>query len=333
MNQLRSERVVRVYACGGCGANIGQLLETQRATNTLSAANIDTVYLDTSKANLNDAAPEDKVYLLEGLDGSGKIRRENHQEIAKRTNDFLTTFKPLDLNVVIHSASGGSGSVIGPSIVSELINKGHATVVLLVGSADTTLDAQNTLKTLKTYEAISALREAPVVMVYIQNNKKNKREVVNESMSAIVNSLAVLWSGNNRELDSKDLINFLNFPVVTSYEPQLAHLSLMGPEDFTPEMLAGAHILSVATIVRDGQETLIEPVPEVQFVGYVRDDAPKGIIENVPLHFVITDGVFEAADKALNMVLKDSENQQKSRVSRGKILSDVDAPTATGLVL
>lgn len=331
MNNQRSERIVRVYGCGGCGVNIGQLLENQRGSKSLSIANIETAYIDTSSSNINDAVPEKDLYLIEGLDGSGKIRKENHLEIAKRTQDILTSHTPGDLNIVVHSAAGGSGSVVGPSLVSELLSKGFPTIVLMVGSADTVLDAQNTHKTLKSYEAISELREVPVVMVYIQNNKVNKRELVNQSMHSTIISLALLWSGNNRELDSKDLYNFLNFQVTTTYAPQLAHLSVFGANELNE--LKGAHVISVATLVRDGQESSLEPTPEVQFVGYVRDDAPTEVLADLPLHFIVTDGVFEDADKGLSLILKNTETQLKSRVSRGKILGDGDKPTSSGLVL
>lgn len=331
MNNKTSNRSLRIYACGGAGVNLGQLLEKNRTSTSESVANLDITYVDTSRSNMTgQPVPDEHVYLFDGLDGSGKIRRENHQEIAKRIREIVQTHPPHELNIIVQSLAGGTGSVIGPSLVSELLDKKQAVIVLAIGSADTKLDAENTLKSLKSYEAIVEMRQAPVTMVYLQNTKANKREDVNAALVSTVLSLAVLFSGHNRELDTKDLFNFLNFHVPTSFEPQLAHLSLVGPDE---HLAAGGHVISVATLVRDGQDSALDPIPEVQFVGYVAADAPQPIVENVPLHFYITDGIFEDANKALNKTLADLVAQQEARVSRGKILSDSDKPTSTGLVL
>lgn len=331
MNKKTSNRSIRIYACGGAGVNLGQLLEKNRLSTSESVANLEITYVDTSRSNMSGSTVDDEhVYLFDGLDGSGKIRRENHQEIAKRIRDIVQSHPARELNIVIQSLAGGTGSVIGPSIVSELLDKGQAVVVLAIGSADTKLDADNTLRSLKSYEAIVDLRQKPVTMVYLQNTKANRREDVNQSLVGTVLSLAVLWSGNNREMDTKDLFNFLNFHVPTSFEPQLAHLSLVGPDE---TLAVGGHVISVATLVRDGQDSALDPIPEVQFVGYVAADAPQPILENVPLHFYITDGIFEDANKLLSKTLRDIEAQSEARVPRGKILSDTDKPTSTGLVI
>jgi hypothetical protein len=46
-------------------------------------AEIDTVYFDTSRSNLKPGLPEDKVYILPEVDGSGKERRQNSAAILK----------------------------------------------------------------------------------------------------------------------------------------------------------------------------------------------------------------------------------------------------------
>ncbi len=330
MNEVTSKRRIRVFACGGAGVNIAHTLEAYRTAQDASVAAIETIYVDTSRSNAHSDVAAEHVYHLEGLDGSGKIRKENHQEIAKRTRDILQKHAAGDLNIVIHSAAGGSGSVIGPSIVSELLDKKAAVIVLTVGSADTRLDADNTLKTLKSYEAIAAVRNAPVVMMYQQNSRDNKRETVDVTLRTAVVCLAILWSGNNRELDSKDLFNFLNFHVPTTYKPQLAHLTLVGPEEVLEN--SGA-VISVATLATVGQETAITPMPEVQYVGYIADDAPTQILSNTPLHFFVTDGITEEVGALLNSTLKNSEAQQHARVQKDGLLTDADQPTSTGLVL
>jgi hypothetical protein len=332
MSELtQAQKTVRVYGCGGCGVNIGVLLEKQRLAPNNLIANIDTAYIDTSRSNIHPEIDPANMYLIDGLDGSGKVRRENHKEIDKRTKDILQKFPPLDLNIVLHSASGGSGSVIGPSIISELLEKKAAVIVMVVGSADTRLDADNTLKTIKSYEAIANLRKAPVVMIYQQNSRENKRETVDLTLRGAVVTLAILWSGSNRELDSKDLFNFLNFHVPTSYRPQLAHLSLVGPNETLGENTGD--IISVATLAKKGQDVALDPIPEVQYVGFMADESPTGLLENTPTHFFITDGVVDEVGALLNTTLKKIEAQQQARVQKEGLLTSDDEPTSSGLVL
>jgi hypothetical protein len=311
--------------------NIGYLLEGHREAKDDSAADINITYVDTSRSNMRDDISPNFVYLVDGLDGSGKIRRENHAEIAKRTRDIIQKHPALDLNIVIHSAAGGSGSVLGPSIVSELLEKQAPTVVLMIGSADTRLDADNTLKTLKSYEAIAKLREAPVVLAYQHNSRENKRETNDLTMRGVVVSLALLFSRNNRELDSKDLFNFLRFDRVTSFGPRVAHLSVTGPQEELSDDVG--EVISVATLAKTGQDTALDPIPEVQYVGYVRDTAPQPILDNLPTHFFVTDGVYDTAGSMLNKTLKQIEAQQQARVQKEGLLSDGDQPTAAGLVI
>lgn len=328
--QTNARGNVRVFACGGCGVNIGHLLEPYRNAADPNVADMNITYVDTSRSNLRDDIQAGHTYLLDGLDGSGKVRKENHKEIANRTRDILQKHPALDLNIVIHSAAGGSGSVIGPSLVSELLDKQVPTIVLLVGSADTRLDADNTLKTLKSYEAIAKLREAPVVMVYQQNTRDNKRDTVDATMRANVVSLAILWSRNNREMDSKDLFNFLRFDRVTSFGPQLAHLSIIGPKE---QLTDSGEVISVATLAKLGQDTQLDPIPEVQYVGYVADDSAKAVVDNMPTHFYVTDGIFDEVGGLLNRTLKNIEAQQLARVQKESLLNDGDQPTSTGLVI
>jgi hypothetical protein len=331
MNEtISARRTVRVYACGGCGTNIAAALEGSRKSSSPNVANIDSTYIDTADSNFTASIPLEHCYLFDGMDGSGKMRKENAAEITKRVKDILQKFEPRDLNIIIHSAGGGSGSVIGPSIASELLDKKAPVIVLMVGSADTRIDADNTLKTVKSYEAIVALRNNPLAMVFQLNSRENKREAVDSTLKSIIVSLAILWSGGNLELDSKDLQTFLNFQSVTTFKPQLTHLTLIEADG---GLDAIGQVISVASLAKKGQDTyLSDVIPEVQYIGYVPDDADSRVTENVPLHFVLTDGIFADVGTQLSTALRYHEDQKSKRVERETLLTDADQPTQTGLV-
>lgn len=101
---------VRVFCCGGGGINIGSMLEEYRGSEEIAAARLNPVYIDTSKSNLarnRHSINDEYCYVIDGLDGSGKLRAENYESITEHVRDILQKFKPLDLNIVISTAAGG----------------------------------------------------------------------------------------------------------------------------------------------------------------------------------------------------------------------------------
>lgn len=329
-NLQRVKGRVKLYACGGGGLNIGSNFEKHRGASDAGFADIDVIYIDTSMSNLNQNISLDHAYLLQGLDGSGKVRKENYEEITSRILDILQQHKPGDLNIVLSTAAGGSGSVIAPSLVSELLSRGECVVVITVGSADTRLEAENTLKTIKSYEAIARMRKAPVVMSYVQNDDTMNRARVDSYVKSVVIGLCALFSRENRELDSKDLFNWLYFDKVTTFQPQLAAMSMVEPGEPTSSL---GNVISVATLITDEGNSKLGNMPEYQCVGYLANSAPASVRQATPVHFVTSDGVFPSVVKNLDTVLKSLEESQAARLKKNNILSANDSSTENGLVL
>jgi cell division GTPase FtsZ len=162
--------IINVYACGGAGINLGSQLVKFNNRKDPGFAELKTFFIDTSKSNIQSNIPEDNIYLVDGLDGSGKKRDTNYVALAECSKEILHQFKPADINIVLHSASGGSGSVIAPILVSELLSRKSLTIVILIGSTSSRIEAENTSKTLKSYEMISHKRNMPVIAAYKENS-------------------------------------------------------------------------------------------------------------------------------------------------------------------
>lgn len=321
---------VRIFACGGAGTNIGKNLEQYRNSSNQGFADLDIVYVDTSASNFTPNIPENKIYLVKNLDGSGGLRRENAASITRYAQEILQEHPPLDLNIVISSGGGGSGSVAAPTLVSELLKAKQNVAVVLIGAVDTKQWINNTLNTLKSYEAISKKYNTPILMRYLQNETNSKREVVDAQINYLVIALAALFSKENSGLDSKDLEHWINFNKVTSYEPQLASLEVV---QSLPELAAGGNIISVTTLVASKGNSDLGQAVEVQYVGYVPQGTEDALDSGLPLHFVTTDGLFEDLGTQLNKSLADLNAQASARVKRVSILTDEDETTDNGLVL
>lgn len=327
---------IRVYCCGGAGINIGALLEEFRNTGDTATGKLNITYIDTSKSNLSrnrHAIAEEHTYVIDGLDGSGKIRAENYEAIVQHSKDVLQAHKPMDLNIVISSAAGGSGSVIAPTIVGELLDRKVPVIVMLVGSTSTRLDTENTLKTIKSYESVSRMKKAPVVAIYSENSDKITRREVDDSMKFAVLSLAVLYSRQNHELDSQDLFNWLRYDRVTSFHPQLSALTIMDGRELPSELKELGHVISVATVGSNPDQVHFPITPDYQCAGFLPDTASDRFKERCPFNFIVSDGIFPEIHVRLEKFLKSLDEGSAARVVKRNILTKDDDVTENGLVL
>lgn len=97
---------VRIYCAGGAGINIGKKYGGN-LPERIGSAKLMTCYIDTSRTNLHDVPDPENVFVLPELDGSGKVRKENHEAISQMIPRILKDYPAGDFNIVIFSASGG----------------------------------------------------------------------------------------------------------------------------------------------------------------------------------------------------------------------------------
>ena len=330
------QNTVRLLACGGAGINLASRFETMKDKDSGNFAKLEIAYVDTSASNMRSKdLPEDSIFLFEGLDGSGKIRSANAQEVSKSALAILQKFPAGAINVVIHSASGGSGSVIGPSLVSELKKKGEQVIVIMIGSTDTIIETKNTYKTLETYQSIAKLRSSSVVTHYLENSDKGRQEVDSLIMYAIT-MLAGLYSGVHAELDSADLKSWLEFATSTTPVPTIASLTFHTDK---AELKTKDKIVSIATLATPSMNTRIEPTPPYQCVGFVPDTwsigAPNSLnlIDKDPVNYAISFDLLKNAYATLKDKVETDEANITSRVTTNAVFAASAEPTDNGLVL
>ena len=310
---------IKVYACGGCGINVGSHFETFRGKQEDGYATIDVTYIDTSKSNMTSDVMRDNAYIYEGVDGSGKIRGENNEQIAECIPEILQQYKPQDLSIVISSASGGSGSIIAASLVSELLSRGKPVIAFMVASTDSRIELNNSIKSLKTYEKISTSRKIPVPVMFFSNSKETPRAVVDEKIQMSIVMLSALFSRQNKELDSSDLANWLNYTKVTDHKPHMVMLEFFSN---TITVQRPAFVITVATLSSLGSETSPGAMVEYQCVGYMNTESLRKMKTIHPIHAVLIDGAFNSIYEDLNKTFSDAQEAHSSRVVRNSILTD-----------
>jgi hypothetical protein len=317
---------VRLYGCGGLGVNVAlRYLNRQSAPGF---ADLLPSFVDTSRSNLTDTVKEEDVFILEKTDGSGKVRKENHAQISAVIKQILLKQAPEDFNIVVFSASGGSGSVIGPLLAKELADRGHSVVIVSAGSSEAAITARNTLNTVKSLSAITKQIDKPLVAFYRHNGGEATRKIVDDQLDFAISCLCYLASRQNAELDTKDIYNWLNINKSTSVEAQLVLLDIFAGASDVSEI---ADPISIASLYADRNQPHLEtPVPEYSCTGYFLHPV-KDIQE---LHFVVSTQHLGATFDRLQSTINDFEQRSEGRAAAQKLINDAkDTVTDDGLVL
>lgn len=319
-----------VYACGGTGINIGAFFENMRGNPDPGYAEIDVVYVDTSKANLRGKSLEKNVYLIEDRDGSGSIRRENVDPIRAVVPDVLRMHKPSALNIVLSSASGGSGAVIAQVLASQLLADGFDVMAATVGSTENDVQINNTIASLKSLEAITKTRNRPITLMYYQNGGGRPRSEVDMDVRNDILRLAGLFSNQNLELDSADLHNWLNYERVTDFEPKLMAFSIARGMVEPGK----AQIVSVASLALTPDDIVHDQVFPYSKTGYVDPSFNANVKLDKPIHYLVLDGVIHSIYQDLQQRKTVSQDTSRARVRTvHSIVSKEDDVSGDGLVL
>jgi hypothetical protein len=311
---------MNVYAAGGCATNICSQLLKYKDKQSQGFAEMSVYFIDTSRSNMSPLIPQDSIYLFDGLDGSGKLRRTNHQPIKEAVGDILHRMSPADINVVVSSGSGGSGSIAAPVIVEELVKRGEMVIVITVGSTSTRIETENTVKTLKSYELISRNNKTPVALAYRENSSTTPRGQVDSEVLEMIRLISLVFSGNNQALDTEDLRNFLNYPKVTSYTPRLACLDFFsGPI----ELSKGQALMSLVTLVDDKTSSDVDIPTEYQAVGFL-PDATRDSLKSIPMpiHACIIGGYFNPIIDRLETKLSVFDDARRAVVEKSIVKGD-----------
>lgn len=290
------------YMAGGTAVNISKVLAEQfKKLDLAPAAQIEVVLIDTSDSNLVNGA-SDKIYLLKGLDGSGKLRAENHPAISRAILGILDAHQPGDLNIVVSSLGGGSGSVIAPALAGALLAQDKLVIGMGVTNTDSAIEVTNSVKTIKSYESIAKKIGKPIVLSLFKNSAADSFQKINEAIVSNIIMLSVLASRKNIGLDSADLRNWLYYNRVSKAPIKAMTLDITHSESV--ELPEGAHPITTATLAREGASTRLNWTPDYQCVGYVSTDGEKKGNFDKPLHFTVCDGELDQIFKELDELEK-----------------------------
>lgn len=318
---------IRVYACGGAGTNQLKPVYGTAVSDKEGLAPLQLTFVDTSNSNLEDHVSDEDIYLLKNVDGSGKLRKENHGEISNTVKEVLLKHQPTEFNIIVYSTSGGSGSVIGPLLHRELLLRNIPVISIVTGTTGTAIEAQNNVNTLKSMDNIARKSDKPFVVSYEQNSAKFPRSEVNKLVLETVVALQQLVGaiGNNSGLDTSDIQNWLYYNRVTDVPAQLALMEVIPTQDVADDV---GEIISLASILVGDDE------PELSITADYGTEARVHNLSSVKeLHFGIgVANVRELFDMA-NDKSETYAERKKSRPTTTALADNNDSLTDNDLVL
>ena len=229
-----------IYGCGGTGINNTRAFEAMRGNDQLGVARILPYYLDTSLSNNfaegGMAIPAKSCVIYEqaanpmgadeDVDGSGGIRAVNHDLIKNSTPSKVRDIMPSYAAAIVTSAGGGSGSLIAPYLLKEILAKTEIVVVFVIGDRSTDERAKNTINTINSLEGIARSCGKDVPIAYFENTAEMTRSQVNIKVQQQLSLFSVLVSRRNAELDTMDLRNFLQVHKILKDEPHICRFEI-----------------------------------------------------------------------------------------------------------
>lgn len=326
---------IHLYGCGGAGTNIAMRLKSiEPSSRPVGFGDLKVTILDTSKSNLRNGTLNKEVYLVRGLDGAGQMRADSHPEVAACVRDMLQEYPPAGpqgLSIVVSSGGGGSGSVIGPEIMSELLARDEPALAILIGDTSTSKYTDNTFRTLLSYGNIAKSRQAPVVLAYFEIGRDGTRGEIDGIVEQLIIRLTGLFSRENNELDSRDLYNWLRYDRPLRLQPGLVQLSVIDARSSEHDDLG--HVLSVATLAAEGADTTFAHRPDYQVIGFLPEGIAEATLKASPTHFVVSTGLLAEHSDRLEKLTMESESRQAARVNRNSALTKTYDTTSSGVVL
>lgn len=257
--------MLKIYACGGTGINIAK---------TINNESIEVAYIDTSRSNLS-GVKDKNIFIIEGSDGSGKNRALTYENFKDVVENVLIKHKPSEeLNIIIMSLSGGTGSVVGPMLASQLSRNNKNVLCLTVASTSSIKEISNNIKTLQTFISLANTNKRCMTILIEENSENEGRHRTDKNIALAVELFSVMIDKTKtQEFDTSDLSNFINFDRVTDVEPCATIMSINSTENL--KLSDNEHIVSTIHIVTDKNKQIKNNKPEYLALCVVTDSENK----------------------------------------------------------
>lgn len=316
----QTNKKIGIYGCGGGGANLLALAEQKIKSENLAGiyAPYSAVYIDSSESNFDTMIPAGaEKYRIEGMDGAGKIRDEMLEAARREAPNILFQYPPQEVNILVCTAGGGTGAVLATVLAEKMWAEGKRVIFVSPASIESGKTAKNSLAHIRTLNGRAKANGQTSVLFYDNNESENsKRNDVDRSMVLGICAILDLYSGKHREMDTKDVENWLNLGKTAGLEPQLVLLDI---DTQIEAAKARKYPISMAAIYSEADATKGSPSADYLAEGYRRDGGSS-------LFFSIhTDGLGNIANELQSVV---TSYEQRATARQASANSALSAPTS-----
>lgn len=303
-NETRPKGDISVLFCGGTGCDIAakftQKLKQVSTEDQAALANIHAGIIDTSRSNLNENHAGLALYILKAngkeMDGGGKDMMGAYKGTKQQFEDIYLAMKPQKTTLLICNMGGGSGGAIASQMAQGLLERGHDVIVLGIVAVESRVVQENSTRTLALMQRASTDSNRTLVLSPFLAGKTNTFEGINTMISDYAFMLSVLYSNQNKRLDSSDLHNWVNYEKTLKMQPALMGSYITVGDSALPEEVTP---FTVATLTTDEEQ---DAAP-----GWTPDYQAHGILPikpnfamATPVHFVVATGVVEQINNRIN---------------------------------
>ena len=208
-----------------------------------------------------------------------------------------------------------TGSVVGPTIIRFLRSRGFPVMGVVVGDSSNGLSCKNTLNTIATLDAIAKkVVKKPIPIIYYNNHVSEaagsaaKESEVNHMIYNALSVMSLFLSGENEDIDTRDMINFLS---PDNYESIKIDPAVYCINIFTnDEVKNDANVVNLIgrTLMVTGQDSDIGLTLLQHKYGLVTDpNAVNSAREITPVHMVLTGNYLVGEHKRLTTTVAEYE--------------------------
>lgn len=315
---------IKVYGVGGAGISI--VTPYVKGVEVASGfSDMDVVLFDTSHSNVLPNVPKEKFFFVDGAeDGSGKDKSVNVRAIKTAIPRMLSSsgFEPEQMNVIVGSTSGGSGSPSLHLLAEELIRQGKNVAIIAIVSYENGKNASNSYKTLIGLHRLAESTGVPIPVKIVRNELD--RHVADEDARAFLAEFSLLVSNQHLELDTKDIEHFLNF---TRNNITSAKSSLVGLECYVnpPRPDEIKHAITVAELHSNPQQPIGLVRAEYGCNGFLRKPVDG---KNGSYYFITTtrgiNELVEFLQQEEQTAIRNSQSQVALNFDKVKVNTDDD---------
>lgn len=281
--------LIAIYACGGTGYNLAKSFYQKFMNSELLSERVAVYFVDTSTANNNELNTRDNTMVVGSGEGSGKKRAANAEDIRESMPGVVQALKPGVFNILLGSASGGSGSTIMNELFRLMAIRDLVVFNMLIGSRSSRTEIENTDKTFATYHRVAGRYTKPALVHYRENSATIPRSETNTNLINNLSILCLFLSGLDNKMDITDIRNLSNYHTVTPFKPGVVGFDLF-IDKFDPR--PHEVLYAVGSIAREDISTDITPTPEYQAAGHANSTLEKAMIDMDVFHWAILGNSF-----------------------------------------